>query len=70
MTNHNPAIAAQAAKEYAEQQAKIKGGTQQPTPVIDELRKQLADQNPYVCPKCGQPMAHFRLHGIKCMVCR
>lgn len=57
-------------QNYCEQQAKIKGGDQQPTPVIDELRKRLADQNSYKCPKCGGPMAHFRLHGLKCMVCR
>lgn len=57
-------------RAYWEEQAKIKGGEKQPTPVIDELKKQLSETNPYVCPKCGQPMAHYRLYGLKCMVCR
>lgn len=59
-----------AEEKYQREYLKNKGADQQPTPVIDELRKQLAEQNPYVCPKCGQPMAHYRLYGFRCMVCR
>jgi len=34
------------------------------------LVKNTAIPDPYVCQKCGGPMAHSRLHGLFCMTCR
>ncbi len=31
---------------------------------IDDLR------SGFICPKCGQPLAHSRLRGMFCMTCR